>query len=93
MDESSLSHTKWKCKYHIVFAPKFRRKEISVKLKADIVQILRQLCQRKEVGVIEAQVCIDHIHMLVSIPPKISISDFLNSFEKRCLIFKVLFEF
>ncbi len=78
MDESSLSHTKWECKYHIVFAPKFRRKEIYGKLKADIGQILRQLCRNKEVEVIEAHACIDHIHMLVSIPPKLSVSSFMG---------------
>jgi putative transposase len=78
MDESSLSHTKWECKYHIVFAPKFRRKEIFGKLKADIGQILRQLCRQKEVEVIEAHACVDHIHMLVSIPPKLSVSAFMG---------------
>lgn len=78
MDESSLSHTKWECKYHIVFAPKFRRKEIYGKLKTDIGQILRQLCRQKEVEVIEAHACVDHIHMLVSIPPKLSVSCFMG---------------
>ena len=78
MDESSLSHTKWECKYHIVFAPKFRRKEIYGKLKADIGQILRQLCKQKEVEVIEAHACIDHLHMLVSIPPKLSVAAFMG---------------
>jgi putative transposase len=78
MDESSLSHTKWECKYHIVFAPKFRRKEIYGKLKTDIGQILRQLCRQKEVEVIEAHACVDHIHMLVSIPPKLSVSGFMG---------------
>jgi len=78
MDMSSLSHTKWECKYHIVFAPKFRRKEIYGKLKADIGKILRQLCKQKEVEVIEAHACVDHIHMLVSIPPKISVSSFMG---------------
>ena len=78
MDESSLSHTKWECKYHIVFAPKFRRKEIYGKLKADIGQILRQLCKQKEVEVIEAHACVDHIHMLVSIPPKLSVAAFMG---------------
>lgn len=78
MDESSLSHTKWECKYHIVFAPKFRRKEIYGKLKADIGHILRQLCKQKEVEVIEAHACIDHIHMLVSIPPKLSVAAFMG---------------
>ena len=78
MDESSLSHTKWDCKYHIVFAPKYRRKEIYGKLKADIGKILRQLCKQKEVEVIEAHACVDHIHMLVSIPPKMSVSGFMG---------------
>jgi putative transposase len=78
MDENSLSHTKWECKYHIVFAPKFRRKEIFGKLKTDIGQILRQLCRQKEVEVIEAHACVDHIHMLVSIPPKLSVSAFMG---------------
>jgi putative transposase len=78
MDENSLSHTKWECKYHIVFAPKFRRKEIFGKLKTDIGQILRQLCKQKEVEVIEAHACVDHIHMLVSVPPKLSVSAFMG---------------
>jgi putative transposase len=78
MDESSLSHTKWECKYHIVFAPKYRRKEIFGKLKIDIGQILRQLCKQKEVEVLEAHACLDHIHMLVSIPPKLSVSGFMG---------------
>jgi putative transposase len=77
-DESSLSHTKWECKYHIVFAPKYRRKEIYGKLKVDIGQILRQLCRQKEVEVLEAHACVDHIHMLVSIPPKVSVSAFMG---------------
>ena len=68
-DESSLSHTRWDCKYHIVFAPKFRRKEIYGQLKAEIGQILRELCERKGVEIVEATACVDHIHMLVKIPP------------------------
>ena len=78
MDESSLSHTKWDCKYHIVFSPKFRRKEIYGQLKKDIGQILRKLCEEKEVEKIEANACIDHIHMLVRIPPKMSVSYFMG---------------
>ena len=78
VDENSLSHTKWDCKYHIVFSPKFRRKVIYGKLKADIGQILRELCERKEVEIIEANACVDHIHMLVRIPPKISVSSFVG---------------
>ena len=76
MDESSLSHTRWDCKYHIVFAPKFRRKEIYGEKKIELGKILRQLCERKGAEIIEANACPDHIHMLVSIPPKLSISQF-----------------
>ncbi|KUO75959.1 MAG: hypothetical protein APF77_24345 [Clostridia bacterium BRH_c25] len=78
MDESSLSHTKWDCKYHIVFAPKFRRQEIFGEKKTEIGKILRQLCDRKGVQIIEANACPDHIHMLVTIPPKMSISSFMG---------------
>lgn len=74
MDNQSLAHTSWKCKYHIVFAPKYRRKEIYGKLRTDIGKILRMLCQRKEVEIIEAECCVDHIHMLVKIPPKYGVS-------------------
>ena len=74
----SLSHTTYECKYHIVFAPKFRRKEIYGKLKSDIGAILRELCRRKEVVIIAAEACPDHIHMYVSVPPKLSISSFVG---------------
>ena len=74
MDNQSLAHTSWNCKYHIVFAPKYRRREIFGKLRADIGKILRMLCQRKEIEIIEAECCIDHVHMLVKIPPKHSVS-------------------
>ena len=77
-DMSSLSHSKWRCQYHIVFAPKYRRKEIYGKLKADIGEILRKLCEQKGVEIIEAKACPDHIHMLVSIPPNIRVSDFMG---------------
>ena len=77
-DESSLSHTRWDCKYHIVFAPKFRRKEIYGQLKAEIGAILRELCDRKGVEIVEATACVDHIHMLVKIPPKMSVSSFVG---------------
>lgn len=76
MDESSLSHTRWDCKYHIVFSPKFRRKEIYGNKKKEIGKILRELCEWKGVQIIEANACADHIHMLVSIPPKMSVSSF-----------------
>ena len=78
MDNSSLAHTKWNCKYHIVFAPKYRRQIIYGKIKTDIGTILRKLCQRKGVEIHEASACPDHIHMLVSIPPKLSVSQFMG---------------
>ena len=74
----SLSHSKWNCKYHIVFAPKYRRQEVSGKLKSDIGRILRQLCEQKNVEIIEAEACPDHIHMLLSIPPNISVAQFMG---------------
>ena len=78
MDNSSLAHTKWKCKYHIVFAPKYRRQIIYGKIKTDIGMILRKLCDYKGVEILEANACPDHIHMLVSIPPKLSVSQFVG---------------
>ena len=73
-DNNSLAHTKWNCKYHIVFAPKYRRQVIYGKLKAEIGQILRKLCEQKEIEIIEANACPGHIHMQISIPPKISVA-------------------
>jgi len=78
LDNQSLAHTKWNCKYHIVFAPKYRRKIIYGKIKVDIGQILRKLCEYKSVEIIEANACPDHIHMLVSIPPKLRVSQFVG---------------
>ena len=78
MDNNSLSHTKWNCKYHIVFAPKYRRQIIYGRLKQDIGSILRDLCNRKGINIIEAECCPDHIHMLVEIPPKYSISQIMG---------------
>lgn len=75
---NSLSHTKWECKYHIVFAPKFRRQVIYGKIKRDVANILSTLCKRKGVEIIEAECCRDHIHMLVRIPPSISVSSFMG---------------
>ncbi|MBE0333856.1 IS200/IS605 family transposase [Staphylococcus epidermidis] len=75
---NSLVHTKWNCKYHIIFAPKYRRQVIYEKIKRDIGVILRQLCERKGVEIIEAEACKDHIHMLVSIPPKLGVSSFVG---------------
>ena len=78
MDINSLAHTKWNCKYHIVFALKYRRKIIYGQLKRDIANILSMLCERKGVKIVEAEVCPDHIHMLVEIPPSISVSGFVG---------------
>ena len=77
MDKNSLSHTRWECKYHLVFAPKYRRQVIYGKIKADVAEILSMLCKRKGIEIIEAQCMPDHIHMLVSIPPKYSVNFFL----------------
>ena len=77
-DVNSLSHSKWRCKYHIVFAPKYRRQAIYGEIKRDIGKILRQLCENKGVRIIEAELCKDHIHMLVEIPPNISVSQFVG---------------
>ena len=76
--ENSLSHCKWNCKYHIVFAPKYRRKAIYDKIKVDIGQILRKLCKWKGVEIIEAELRPDHVHMLVKIPPKYSVATFMG---------------
>ncbi len=78
LDTSSLAHTKWECKYHIVFAPKFRRQIIYGKIKLDIGQMLRKLCEYKGIEIIEAEACKDHIHMLVSIPPKYSVAQIMG---------------
>ena len=78
MDNNTLSHTTWNCKYHIVFAPKYRRKAIYGKLYEDIGRILRMLCERKKVNTIEAELCPDHVHILVEIPPSISVSSFVG---------------
>jgi len=78
IDESQLSHTKWNCQYHIVFIPKYRRKAIYGKLRRDIGKYLRRLCEYKGVEIIEANACSDHIHMLLRIPPKLSVSQFMG---------------
>ena len=78
LDINSLAHTKWNCKYHIVFAPKYRRKVIYGKIKEDIGRMLRQLCEYKEVEILEAEACTDHIHMLISVPPKYSIAQIMG---------------
>ena len=77
-DNNTLAHTTWNCKYHIVFAPKYRRKVFYGEKRTEIREILRQLCQWKGVEIIEGEVCPDHIHLLLSIPPKISVSSFMG---------------
>ncbi len=74
----SLAHTKWNCKYHIVFAPKYRRKVFFEEKRAEIREILRELCKWKGVEIIEGEICPDHVHILVAIPPKISVSGFMG---------------
>ena len=84
---NSLSHTKWVCKYHIVFTPKYRRKAIYGQYKESIGQILRALCNYKHVEILEGHLMPDHIHMLVSIPPKMSMSSFMGYLKgKRSLM-------
>ena len=77
-DISSLDHTRWRCQYHVVFAPKYRRMTIYGEIKADIGKILRQLCQYKGIEILEAEACPDHIHMLISIPPKYSVAQVMG---------------
>ena len=78
LDTDSLAHTKWNYKYHIVFAPKYRRQIIYGKIKADIGKMLRKLCEYKQIEILEAEACKDHIHMLISVPPKYSISQIMG---------------
>ena len=77
-DTNSLAHTQWNCKYHIVFAPKYRRQIMYGKIKSDIGMMLRKLCEYKGIEIIEAEACKDHIHMLISIPPKYSVSQIMG---------------
>ena len=82
-DMSSLSHTKWECKYHIVFAPKYRRKVFYGEKRVEIGKILRMLCDWKKIEIVEAEVCKDYLHMLVKIPPKVSVSSFVGYLKGR----------
>ena len=77
-DLNSLEHTSWRCQYHVVFAPKYRRQTIYRGIREDIGKILRQLCTQKGVEIIEAELCPDHVHMLISIPPKFSVSKIMG---------------
>ncbi len=90
MDEKSLSHTRWKCQYHIVLVPKYRRKQIYGKIREELGKILRKLCDYKHVEIIEAHAMPDHIHMLVSIPPKYAVSDFVGYLKGKSTL--ILFE-
>ena len=78
MDDSSLAHTRWKCQYHIVFIPKYRRKVLYGRVKEDVREILKTLCKYKKVEIIEGAVCADHVHLCLSIPPSLKISDFMG---------------
>lgn len=82
-DMNSLSHTKWECKYHIVFAPKYRRKVFYGEKRVEIGKILRMLCDWKKIEIVEAEVCKDHVHMLVKIPHKVSVSSFVGYLKGR----------
>lgn len=78
MDTQSLAHSKWNCKYHVVFAPKYRRQVIYGQIRKDIGIILRKLCEQKGIEIIEAELCPDHVHMLISIPPKYSVAQIMG---------------
>lgn len=91
MDVNSLSHTRWECKYHILFAPKFRRKVAYGELKQDIANILSMLCKRKGVEIIEAEICPDHVHMLVRIPPSMSVSNFVGYLKGKSTLMILLY--
>jgi len=78
VDNYSLSHTKWSCQYHIVFIPKYRKKTMYGKVKIDMREIIKTLCQYKKVEIIEGAVCADHVHLCISVPPKISLSEFVG---------------
>lgn len=78
MDSKSLSHTTWKCQYHIVFIPKYRKKVLFGRVREDIRDIIKTLCEYKKVDIISGAVCVDHVHLCVCIPPKISVSEFMG---------------
>ena len=78
MDSSSLAHCKWECQYHIVFIPKYRKKKMYGVVRDDVREIIRTLCKYKKVEIIAGAVCGDHVHLCVSIPPKLSVSDFVG---------------
>ena len=86
MDSSSLAHCKWECQYHIVFIPKFRRKKLYGMVKDDVRDIIKTLCSYKKVEIIAGAVCADHVHLCVSIPPKLSISDFVGYLKGKSVL-------
>ena len=77
-ETNTLSHTTWNCKYHVAFAPKYRRKVFYAQKRLEIGHILRELCRWKYINILEAEICPDHIHMLMEIPPKMSVSSFMG---------------
>ena len=83
MDNRSLSHTRWKCQYHIVFIPKYRKKILYGKILYDVREILETLCKYKQVDIIAGTVCIDHVHLSVAIPPKLSVSQFMGYLKEK----------
>ena len=83
MNSSSLSHTRWKCQYHIVFIPKYRKKVLYGQVREDVREILIKLCEYKKVEIVEGAVCPDHVHLCVCIPPKIKVSDFMGYLKGR----------
>ena len=83
MDSQSLSHTRWKCQYHIVFIPKYRKQVLYGQVREDIREIIRTLCKYKDVEIISGAVCIDHVHLCVSIPPKMSVSSFMGNLKGK----------
>ena len=85
-DVNGLSHTSWNCKYHIVFAPKYRRKVFYGEKRGEIGEILRTLCEWKKVKIVEAEVCADHVHMLVEIAPKYAVSSFMGFLKGKSSI-------
>lgn len=78
MDSKSLSHTRWKCQYHIVFIPKYRKKQLYGRLREDVRDVIKTLCSYKDVEIVEGAVCMDHVHLCVCIPPKLSVSQFMG---------------
>ena len=83
MDSLSLAHAKWKCQYHIVFIPKYRRKVLYGKIRVDVKEAITKLCAYKNIEIVSGAVCIDHEHLCVSIPPKIAVSKFVGYFERQ----------